>query len=69
MTRTTPALMIVKCLAGGHAAFIADEITREGETWHASGRWKWSTTSYSKHGTYSWPCRRVVEIRWGWAPR
>lgn len=69
MTRTTPALMIVAQLGGGHAPFVADEVEREGGTWTATGRWKHPSGRLSEPAkTYTWPLRRVVEVRWGWEP-
>jgi hypothetical protein len=49
---------------GGDCAFRAEELTREGETWTATGRWKYASGRLSDRMTYTWPVGRVSEVRW-----
>jgi hypothetical protein len=53
---------------GGSCTFIADELTREGGTWTATGRWKYSSGRLSEPpATYTWPTHRVLEVRHDYA--
>jgi hypothetical protein len=48
----------------GEGTFVAERLTREGNTWTAAGSWKHDSGRLSEPGTYTWPTSRVHEIRW-----